>query len=93
MTSTKKYEKIECIKCQVILDSNNWANYDKNKKYYICNNCRKENDKKHHQTKDYLKKQRGNYRIKRSAVILAYGNMCNTCNEDDYTKLTINGKW
>lgn len=29
--------------------------------------------------------------MKRSAVILAYGNACCVCGEDEYTKLTING--
>lgn len=29
--------------------------------------------------------------MRRSAVILAYGNACIICSEDDYTKLTING--
>lgn len=29
--------------------------------------------------------------MKRSAVILAYGNACSICGEDEYTKLTING--
>lgn len=88
MVSTKKSN---CIKCDVLLTHENWANYDQNKKYYICIACRKDNDKKCHQTNDYAKKQKGRYRMRRSAVILAYGNSCVICEEDDYTKLTING--
>ena len=88
MASTKKSA---CIKCDVLLTSKNWANYDKNKSYYICKLCRKANDKKCHSNDNYTKKQRGRYRMRKSAVILAYGNRCVICEEDDYTKLTING--
>jgi hypothetical protein len=88
MVSTKKST---CIKCDVLLTLENWTIYDQKKSYYICATCRKSNDKKCHQINEYAKKQKGRYRMRRSAVILAYGNLCAICNEDDYTKLTING--
>jgi len=81
-----------CLKCGVPLTLKNWATYDQNKSYYVCKLCRKDADKKSHQADlDYSKKQNSRYRMKRSAVILAYGNACSICGEDEYTKLTING--
>lgn len=92
MASTKKRRKKTCLKCGVSLTPKNWATYDQKKGYYICKPCRKLNDKKSHQADpDYSKKQNSRYRMKRSAVILAYGNACCICGEDEYTKLTING--
>lgn len=92
MASTKKRRKKSCLKCGISLTPDNWTTYDQNKCYYICQSCRKRVDKKSHQTDlDYSKKQNSRYRMKRSAVILAYGNACGVCGEDDYTKLTING--
>jgi hypothetical protein len=92
MVSTKKRRKKACTKCGISLTIKNWANYDQNKGYYICKPCRKLNDKKHHQNdSEYAKKQNNRYRMRRSAVILAYGNACIICGEDDYSKLTING--
>lgn len=83
---------MKCLKCGISLTLKNWAVYDKNKGYYICKPCRKSRDKKCHQSDlNYSKKQNGRYRMKRSAVILAYGNACYICGEDDYTKLIING--
>jgi len=81
-----------CLKCGVLLSANNWATYDQKWSYYICKPCRKMVDEKSHRAdSDYAKKQKNRYRMRRSAVILAYGNACVTCGEDDYTKLTING--
>lgn len=92
MPSTKKRRKKICLKCNIPLTINNWATYDQNKGYYICKPCRKDADKKSHQADlCYSKKQNNRYRMKRSAVILAYGNACSICGEDEYTKLTING--
>jgi hypothetical protein len=92
MASTKKQRKNKCLKCGISLTSKNWPVYDQNKSYYVCKLCRKRIDKKSHQADpDYSKKQNKRYRMKRSAVILAYGNACCICGEDDYTKLTING--
>ncbi len=92
MTSTKKRQKIKCLKCRVPLSSKNWATYDQKRSYYVCKQCRKSLDEKYHQAdEDYAKKQKNRYRSRRSAVILAYGNTCVACGEDDYTKLTING--
>lgn len=92
MASTKKLRKRACLKCGIPLTLKNWATYDQNKGHYICKLCRKEADKKAHQADpDYSKKQNGRYRMKRSAVIFAYGNACCNCGEDEYTKLTING--
>jgi hypothetical protein len=92
MISTKKYKKRNCLKCKNLLNEQNWNIYDKKKSYFICILCRKNNDKKNHQSDGYYSiKQRNRYRMRRSAVILAYGNACNICDEDDYTKLTING--
>lgn len=92
MPSTKKRRKKKCLKCGVSLSLNNWATYDQKRAYYICKPCRKKVDEKSHRAdSDYAKKQKNRYRMRRSAVILAYGNACVTCGEDDYTKLTING--
>lgn len=92
MISTKKRKKNKCIKCKSKLSPKNWATYDKNKKYYICKLCRKNIDKKCHANDlNYSKKQKIRYRMRRSAVILAYGNACHICGEDEYNKLTING--
>ena len=92
MASTKKRRKKTCLKCGIPLTVKNWATYDQNNGYYICKPCRKDTDKKTHRSDpDYSKKQNSRYRMKRSAVILAYGNACGVCGEDDYTKLTING--
>ena len=92
MASTKKRQKRTCLKCGISLTPKNWATYDQNKSYYICKPCRKIQDQKSHQADpEYSKKQNSRYRMKRSAVILAYGNACTICGEDDYTKLTING--
>jgi len=92
MAPTKKRRKKTCLKCGISLTEKNWATYDQNKGYYICKPCRKNVDKKSHQTDpNYSKKQNSRYRMKRSAVILAYGNACSICGEDEYTKLTING--
>jgi hypothetical protein len=92
MTSTKKRGKKKCLKCATLLSSANWATYDQKKGHYICKTCRKSNDEKCHRADpNYAKKQRNRYRMRRSAVILAYGNACSICGEDDYTKLTING--
>lgn len=92
MASTKKRRKKLCLKCAVSLSVKNWHTYDQNKGYYICKLCRKKADQKSHQSDpNYSKKQNSRYRMKRSAVILAYGNACAVCGEDEYTKLTING--
>jgi len=92
MSSTKKHKKKTCLKCGVSLTLKNWPSYDQKKGYYICKPCRKNNDKKCHQTDaNYSEKQKNRYRKRRSAVIWAYGNACVKCGEDDYTKLTING--
>ncbi len=92
MASTKKRIKKSCLKCGISLTPKNWATYDQNKGYYVCQLCRKKADKESHQADpDYSKKQNSRYRMKRSAVILAYGNACYICGEDEYTKLTING--
>lgn len=75
-----------------MLTTQNWANYDQKKSYRICKNCRKVKDRKYHQADtNYAQKQKNRYRMRRSAVIWAYGNVCTVCAEDDYTKLTING--
>lgn len=92
MPSTKKRQKRKCLKCSIPLSSKNWTTYDQKRGYYVCKQCRKGLDEKYHQAdSDYAKKQKNRYRSRRSAVILAYGNACVTCGEDDYTKLTING--
>lgn len=92
IASTKKRRKKTCLKCGVSLSARNWSKSDQNKSYYICKSCRKVVDKKAHQDDpDYAKKQNGRYRMKRSAVIFAYGNACSNCGEDEYTKLNING--
>lgn len=92
MSSTKKHKKKKCLKCGTLLLIKNWATYDQKKRYYVCKTCRKIIDKKSHQAdSNYAKKQKNRYRSRRSAVILAYGNACAICGEDDYTKLTING--
>ena len=92
MSSTKKCRKKKCLKCSTPLSSKNWATYDQKQGYYVCKQCRKSLDEKYHQAdSDYAKKQKNRNRARRSAVILAYGNACVTCGEDDYTKLMING--
>lgn len=92
MTSTKKRQKKKCLKCGTLLSSKNWASYDQEKRYYVCKLCRKISDEHYHQADlNYAKKQKNRYHMRRSAVILAYGNACITCGEDDYSKLTING--
>lgn len=92
MASTKKRRKKKCLKCSISLTTKNWADYDQKNGYYVCKPCRKIVDQKCHQSDpNYSKKQNGRYRMKRSAVIFAYGNACANCGEDEYTKLTING--
>lgn len=92
IASTKKRRKRNCLKCGFSLTTKNWAECDQKKGYYVCKPCRKIVDQKAHQADpDYSKKQNGRYRMKRSAVIFAYGNACSNCGEDEYTKLTING--
>lgn len=92
MPSTKKRRKKNCLKCHIPLSSKNWASYDQKKGHYSCKSCRKISDKQcHRNDPNYSKKQKNRYRARRSAVILAYGNACFKCGEDDYTKLTING--
>lgn len=89
MTSTKKRIQKSCSKCTILLTSKNWNNGDKKIKYYICKSCRKIKDKKYH-NKDYAIKQRNRYRARKSAVILAYGNTCTKCGENEYAKLIMN---
>lgn len=92
MSSTKKHRKKTCLKCGTLLSTKNWPVYDQKIGYYICKQCRKSVDEKYHQAdSDYSLKQKNRYRMRRSAVILAYGNACVTCGEDDYSKLLING--
>ena len=92
IASTKKRRKRSCLKCGIQLTTKNWSESDQKKSYYVCKPCRKIVDQKCHQSDpNYSKKQNGRYRMKRSAVIFAYGNACVNCGEDEYTKLTING--
>lgn len=90
MCSTKNDSPNHCNKCSILLTDENWKIYDKNIGRYICQNCRKSTDKLYYTTSpDYNKKQRNRSRMRRSAVIFYYGNKCVQCDEDDYTKLTI----
>jgi hypothetical protein len=100
MLSTKKRSQKTCSKCRVLLSQRNWPVYDQKIGRHICKACRKIEDKKYHKLDpDYARKQKNRYRMRRSAVILAYGNACSyssedgyaICGEDDYTKLTIIG--
>jgi hypothetical protein len=85
MTSGKK-----CLKCKLQLTRFNWKKHDQKSGHYICQECRKEYDRKrHHRDLKYGKKQRNRYRERRSAVIFHYGNECTKCSEDDYTKLSV----
>lgn len=90
MASTKKSSQIPCLKCGNLLTSQNWSKSDRKIGYYICKECRKVKDKNYHKTDpDYNKKQRGRYRMRRSAVIFYYGNQCAKCQEDNYSKLIM----
>lgn len=92
MASTKNRKKMVCLKCNILLTKQNWGKNDRKIGYYICKGCRKIKDNEYHKLDpDYGIKQRNRYRMRRSAVIWAYGNSCAKCGEDDYTKLTING--
>lgn len=90
MISQKKSSLKQCIKCDIILTEENWSNYNKKAKHYICKSCRQAQEKiRHIIDVDYNKKQLNRYHQRRSAVIHAYGDFCLQCGEDDYYKLTI----
>lgn len=90
MKSQKNASQKRCIKCNIILNENNWPKCLWNRSNYICTPCFKEYGKSYHKTDpEYNKKQRNRSRMRRSAVIFQYGNRCVQCDEDDYTKLTI----
>lgn len=91
MKSQKNSTTKTCIKCNTILDQDNWLKYLQNRSNYICTPCFREYGKYHHTTDPkYNDKQLFRMRSRKSAVIFAYGNKCNNCYEDDYDKLTIN---
>lgn len=90
MSSQKNDDPKHCIKCNALLALDNWNSYDKKVSHYICNVCRKNQDKARH-TSAYNKKQLSRYRGRRSAVIHFYGDNCIQCGEDEFSKLIING--
>ena len=93
MHSQKNASQKHCIKCGVLLTSENWLNYLIKRSNYICTLCFREYGKTYHKSDpEYSKKQRNRHRMRRSAVIFHYGNQCAQCGEDDYTKLTIDHK-
>lgn len=90
MNTQKNQDPIKCIKCGIIINSSNWNIYDKINNRYICNTCRKIQDKERHsKNENYNKSQLHRYHNKKSAVIHFYGDMCEQCGETEYTKLTI----
>lgn len=81
-----------CIKCLILLTNENWPKYLQlpKRSNYICTSCYKEYSKNYHKSDPlYSDKQLARTRFRKSAVIFAYGNICNICNEDEYEKLTI----
>ena len=79
-----------CIKCGVILTNENWGLTRQKVSHYICMYCRKKQRKEHNEnTPGYQDKQMGVDRNRKKLVIMAYGNKCAICNEDEYEKLTI----
>jgi hypothetical protein len=69
----------------------NWKEYLKKRGNYICDTCFSDYGKTYYQ-KDSVSnsnKQLARSRVKKSAVIFAYGDKCAICQEDDYDKLTI----
>ncbi len=90
MKSQKNASQKYCIKCKTCLNDDNWPKYLRNRSNYICTPCFREYSKNYHKTDpNYNIKQRNRTRMRRSAVIFQYGNQCDKCSEDDYTKLTI----
>ena len=93
MVSQKNASQKQCIKCVNLLTDENWNKYDKKASHYICMECRKLQDKKRNTSDiNYGKKQLIRYRAIKSAVIHSYGDVCIKCGEDEYAKLTIDGK-
>lgn len=90
MNSQKNNDLKHCIKCTVLLTEENWLKYLIKRSNYICTPCFRLYGKTYHKTDPaYNIKQRNRYRERRSAIILAYGNKCAECYEDQYEKLTI----
>lgn len=90
MIRQKNSDLKKCRKCTVLLTNENWLNYLQKRNSYICTICFREYSKTHYKLDcNYNNKQKNRTRRRRSAVILAYGNKCNSCYEDQYEKLTI----
>lgn len=90
MVSQKNNDLKSCIHCKSLLEDTNWAKWAQKRGTYVCTPCRRIQEKKRISLDpNYSKKQRSRHRMRRSAVIFHYGNQCNQCGEDDYTKLTI----
>lgn len=90
MSSQKKSSLKQCIKCTVLLTDDNWNEYDKKTKHYICKQCHKIQDKNNKTNNlNYNQKQAARYHNRKSAVIHFYGDNCAKCGEDEYYKLTI----
>ncbi len=90
MSSQKNNDLKYCIKCKILLTSENWLNYLIKRSNYICTPCYRQYGKTYPKTDpEYNQKQNSRHKQRRSAVICAYGNQCAYCYEDDYNQLTI----
>lgn len=90
MASQKNSDLKYCIKCKILLTDENWKTYLKARSQYYCWTCLQAKNKAEHDSDpEYNNKQLARSRLRKSAVIFAYGNTCNNCFENEYEKLTI----
>ncbi len=82
---------MRCIRCNIILNNDNWLICRRNRNYHICKFCIN-NDNKIRYSKNknkYLITYKNKRMQIKSEVILLYGGKCQLCDENNFNKLSL----
>ena len=82
---------MNCNKCKILLNINNWLPSQQKKNKHICKFClRQDNNKRYHLNKNkYLSNIKNKYINLKKDIFNHYGGQCQICHEKDYDKLSI----
>lgn len=80
-----------CKSCNILLDQNNWLPSRKKRNQAVCKFCiRKDNNNRYQKCKNkYLQSYKNKYIQIKHSVFNYYGGICQLCNENNYTKLSL----
>lgn len=82
---------MKCVRCQVLLDAQNWLPSRQRRNQHICTNCVKLDNNQRYQNrkKKYLLSYKLNRLVIKNKVFSHYGGQCQICKEKDVNKLSL----